>query len=58
MTSAVALPGQFSYVASNQFLDALAHYRRECGLPALSMNLGVLGDFAGMTRKSQVTGTS
>ncbi len=37
-------PGLGSYAAANSFLDALAHYRKDAGLPALSINWGPFSD--------------
>jgi amino acid adenylation domain-containing protein len=38
--SLIETPGQGNYAAANAFLDALAHFRRAQGQPALSINWG------------------
>ncbi len=48
-------PGQVSYVGANQFLDNFAHWRRAQGLPATTVNWGVIGE-AGFVHRSGTVG--
>lgn len=49
ISSLLGTPGQANYAAANTFLDNLAHYRVQAGLPALSINFGPWQQ-VGMTR--------
>lgn len=40
MASMLGSPAQGNYAAANAFMDALVHYRRDQGLPGLSINWG------------------
>jgi hypothetical protein len=55
MASLTGSPGQSGYASANAFLDALAHYRKGLGLPALSINWGAWPDI-GMAAKVETQG--
>jgi len=55
VSSIFGLKGQVNYAAANYFQDALAEYRQGLGMSAVSINLGVLGDYAGMSKKGEDT---
>ena len=44
IASSMGNPGQINYAAANSYLDQLASFRKEQGLPALSINWGVWSD--------------
>jgi acyl transferase domain-containing protein/NAD(P)-dependent dehydrogenase (short-subunit alcohol dehydrogenase family)/acyl carrier protein len=50
----VGNPGQGNYGAANTFLDCLANYRAEQGLPAISINWGALAEVGMAARDPSV----
>jgi len=52
--SSVGNPGQGNYVAASAFLDGLAHHRHAMGLPALTVNWGVIADVGYVARDGEV----
>ena len=54
MSSLFGTPSQGNYAAANSFLDALAWYRRARGLPACTVNWGVVADAGHVARHPEV----
>jgi acyl transferase domain-containing protein/thioesterase domain-containing protein/acyl carrier protein len=54
VSALVGAAGQANYAAANCFLDALAVYRRALGLPALTVNWGVLSEVGFVARNAKV----
>lgn len=57
VSSMVGNPGQAAYIAANSILDGLAHHRRAEGLPALTINLGLLGDTGVVKSRADIHST-
>jgi acyl transferase domain-containing protein/NADPH:quinone reductase-like Zn-dependent oxidoreductase/NADP-dependent 3-hydroxy acid dehydrogenase YdfG/acyl carrier protein len=54
VASVLGSPGQTNYAAANAFLDAMAQYRHNHGLPALSINWGAWGETGAAVRHDVV----
>jgi acyl carrier protein len=54
MSAIFGNPAQGNYSAANAFLDSLAHHRRALGLPALTIDWGVLGGEGYVARNERV----
>jgi len=50
IASLIGSPGQSNYAAANSFMDALAHYRNNSGLSAVSINWGAWGEIGMASR--------
>ena len=54
VSSLIGNPGQANYAAANAFLDSLAHYRHQQGLPALAVNWGYITEAGYVARNKAV----
>jgi len=54
VSSLIGNPGQANYVAANCFLDIFSHYRQSLGLPATTVNLGVVSDSGIVSERKEV----
>lgn len=54
ISSLIGNVGQGNYVAANAFLDGFTHYRRALGLPATTINLGVLAETGVVSRDAKI----
>jgi acyl transferase domain-containing protein/NADPH:quinone reductase-like Zn-dependent oxidoreductase/NAD(P)-dependent dehydrogenase (short-subunit alcohol dehydrogenase family)/SAM-dependent methyltransferase/acyl carrier protein len=57
VSSMIGNPGQANYAAGNAFLDSLAYYRQQQGLPALAINWGYITE-AGYVARNKAVGES
>ncbi len=54
VSSLIGSPGQANYAAANAFLDALAHHRHLQGMPALTVNWGVMAGVGYVARHKKL----
>ena len=54
MSSLFGTPSQGNYAAANSFLDSLAWYRAKRGLPACTVNWGVVADVGHVARHPEI----
>jgi thioester reductase-like protein len=54
VASIIGSPGQANYATANAFLDALANHRRMQGLPALTINWGVMAGVGYVARHKKL----
>ncbi|KAK4183707.1 lovastatin diketide synthase LovF [Podospora australis] len=52
ISAVIGQPGQANYVAANAFLDSFAHYRRGLGLPATTIDVGVVEEVGIAARRN------
>lgn len=50
VSSQLGMVGTSNYASSNHFMEALAEHRQAKGLPAVTVALGVLGNYAGLSK--------
>ena len=55
ISSTCGNPGQGNYAAANAFLDAMAYHRRAIGLPALTINWGVLAEVGYVAERTNLS---
>jgi len=53
ISSVLGMPGTTNYAGANLFVEALAVHRQARGLPATALSLGVLGEYAGLSRSTE-----